>query len=64
MRHILLTDLNYKKVKPVIPCSGFFYRRNLGVWMEQSGHELMINHKNFDGVCTKKKHIEAGEDQK
>lgn len=64
MDHILLQKpLRYVQVKAQEELTGYNYDIALGAWVT-SEQFPMIKHPGFEGVASKKKDIETGEDQK
>jgi len=64
MDHILLhSPLRYTRVKTQVPLIGYDYDMVLGAWVTDK-LVPMIKDPAFEGVATKKKDIETGEDQK
>jgi hypothetical protein len=65
MEHILLkTAFNYKKRKEIEPPKNFKYNNIIGAWLSKTDDSLLVNHKDFPQIGTKKHDIETGEDQK
>lgn len=63
-QHILLKNVDFRKVRDFVIPSGFNYRVELGAWTDTSNGNLLFEHPEFSGVASKKKDIEIGEDQK
>lgn len=61
--HLLLQNIESKQVGSIDVLNDFLYDILKGVWSDNNG-KLMIEHKEFFGVASKKKDIETGEDQK
>ncbi|MBC7390862.1 MAG: hypothetical protein H7329_16765 [Opitutaceae bacterium] len=64
MKHILLNQLEFKKIRDIQPLSGYFYDLLSGAWLSDLNGSLLIEHKEFTTLASKKKDIETGEDQK
>lgn len=64
MRHILLNQLEFKEIREIQPLSGYSYDLFSGAWLSNFNGSLLIEHKDFSTVASKKKDIETGEDQK
>ena len=65
MKHILLVNaFNYKKRKEIVSPIGFFYNKVIGAWLSHSDETLLVNHKSFPAIGSKKEDIETGEDHK
>lgn len=64
MKHILLKNLNHKKIQPIEPFQDYYYNKTDGAWVSIQFNSLLVKHKNFPAIGSKKKDIETGEDQK
>jgi len=64
MDHLLLRNLQFRKIIPISPLEGYSYDKIYGAWIAQSSNDLLVANKDFSSMSTKKKDIETGEDQK
>jgi len=62
-RHILLNNIEFRKIKELLVPREFSYSTQLGAWTDSNG-ALLFDHAEFGAVASKKKDIEIGEDQK